>query len=93
MLTTRTKLPADIRKPKKVLSKAVPEPPAMSAVQFRAWLRAMNYSGAAAAKALGVSPATIVKYQREGAPAAIRMACRVIYPRQDDAVFPWETAA
>lgn len=65
----------------------------MSASQFRAWLKAMNYTGAAAATALGVSPATITKYQREGAPASIRMACRVVYPRQGEAVFPWEMVA
>ncbi len=82
-----------IHNPKKVQSKAVSEPPEMSAKQFQAWLRAMNYTGAAAAKALGVSPATIVKYQREGAPASIRMACRVVYPKQDEAIFPWEMAA
>lgn len=82
-----------IRKTKKVQSRAISDAPDMSAKQFCAWLSAMNYTGAAAAKALGVSPATITKYQRDGAPASIRMACRVVYPRQDEAVFPWEAAA
>lgn len=89
-LETRTKTTMDIRKAKKVQSKAVSEPPEMSAKQFCAWLAAMNYTGAAAARVLGVSPATITKYQQDGAPASIRLACRVVYPRQGDAVFPWE---
>jgi predicted transcriptional regulator len=52
----------------------------------------MGYTGAAAAKALGISKASVSNYQREGAPPAIRLACRVLYPRQGEAVFPWEVA-
>lgn len=83
---------ANIQLPKPTRSDALSVAPDMTAKQFCAWLTAMNYTGAAAAKALGVSPATITKYQREGAPASIRMACRVVYPRQNEAVFPWEAA-
>jgi DNA-binding XRE family transcriptional regulator len=64
----------------------------MSATEFKAWLELMGYTGAAAAKALGISKASVSNYQREGAPPAIRLACRVLYPRQGEAVFPWEVA-
>lgn len=62
----------------------------MSAEEFRAWLKVMNFTGAAAANALGVSPASVSAYQREGAPASIRLACRLLYPNQADMVAPWE---
>ncbi|TIX28876.1 hypothetical protein [Mesorhizobium sp.] len=67
-----------------------PEAVSMSAAEFKRWLSAMNYTGRAAAKALGVSAASVVNYQRDGAPPPIRAMCRVLYPNQMEAVYPWE---
>lgn len=66
------------------------EPAGMSPAEFKKWLGLMNYTGRAAAKALGVSVGSVVNYQRDGAPASIRMMCRVLYPNQAEAVYPWE---
>ena len=76
----------------RVKSRAVDDARGMSASEFKAWLNLMNCTGTAAAKALGISKASVSNYQREGAPASIRLACRVLYPRQGEAVFPWEAA-
>lgn len=62
----------------------------MSAAEFKRWLSAMNYTGRAAAKALGVSVGSVVNYQREGAPPSIRAMCRSLYPNQMEAIYPWE---
>lgn len=78
---------------RKLRATEVGETPPMSAKQFRAWLRAVNLSQGAAAKALGVHRATITRYMHMGAPASIRLACRAIYLRQVEPVYPWEIAA
>lgn len=62
----------------------------MSAAEFTRWLLAMNYTGRAAAKALGVSVGSVVNYQRDGAPPSIRAMCRALYPNQMEAIYPWE---
>lgn len=77
----------------RVKSSVVSDARGMSAAEFKSWLELMGYTGAAAAKALGISKASVSNYQREGAPASIRLACRVLYPRQGEAVYPWERAA
>lgn len=64
----------------------------MSAAEFQKWLSLMGYSGRAAAKALQVSAASVVNYRRHGAPASIKVMCRVLYPNQMEAVYPWEKA-
>ena len=74
----------------KTRSNEASEPPAMSSAEFKRWLVLMNYTGRAAAKALGVSVGTVVNYQRDGAPASIRVMCRMLYPNQLEAVYPWE---
>lgn len=50
----------------------------MSAEEFEAWLEEMGFSGLEAAKRLGVSKNSVVKYRTEGAPGYIRLACAAL---------------
>lgn len=52
--------------------------PAMSPADFQAWLDHMGLNQRSAAAALGISPTSIVKYRREGAPLYIERACAAI---------------
>ena len=59
----------------------------MNALTFRAWLKEMDFTDAAAAKALGIgSRNTIAKYRAEGAPLHIALACAALA----EGLEPWE---
>lgn len=53
----------------------------MTATAFQQWLKAMQISGAEAARALDVHPNTITKYKADGAPLIVALACRALYHR------------
>lgn len=50
----------------------------MSAEDFRRWRSTLRLSDAAAAAVLGVSRTTVARYNREGAPRHIGLACTAI---------------
>ena len=56
----------------------------MTANEFTAWLKAMNISGAEAARLLCVNVNTITRYKREGAPQTVGLACKALYHRLGD---------
>lgn len=55
----------------------------VTAAGFRAWLKAMNISGAEAARLLGVSPDTITRYKAKGGPKLLALACAALWHRQE----------
>jgi hypothetical protein len=55
-----------------------PRLPAMSAEEFSAWLKHVDFSERHAARILQISRTTIAKYRQEGAPAHIGFACSAI---------------
>jgi hypothetical protein len=53
----------------------------MTPNEFNAWLAAMKISGAEAARLLGVTPNTITRYRRAGAPRSVGLACAALFHR------------
>jgi len=53
----------------------------MSASEFAEWLKAMKISGAEAARQLGITPNTITRYRRTGAPLVVALACSALFHR------------
>jgi hypothetical protein len=53
----------------------------MTPNEFKAWLAAMKISGADAARLLDVTPNTITRYRRQGAPRSVGLACAALYHR------------
>jgi plasmid maintenance system antidote protein VapI len=56
----------------------------MTANEFAAWLAAMKITGAEAARLLHVTPNTVTRYRREGAPRAIGLACAALFHRLEE---------
>lgn len=50
----------------------------MTAEDFTAWMAHMKWSVAQTARELGLSRNTVTKYQAEGAPAHIALACAAV---------------
>lgn len=53
----------------------------MTGSEFEAWLRAMKISGAEAGRLLDVTPNTITRYRRSGAPKSVGLACSALFHR------------
>ena len=53
----------------------------MTAQQFLDWLKAMDISGAEAARLLGVNANTITRYKTKGAPKVVSLACSALFHR------------
>lgn len=53
----------------------------MTPNEFQAWLAAMKISGAEAARLLDVTPNTITRYRRKGAPRSVGLACAALFHR------------
>jgi hypothetical protein len=53
----------------------------MTATEFQAWLAALKISGAEAARLLDVTPNTITRYRRHGAPKVVGLACAALFHR------------
>lgn len=51
------------------------KPVAMSALSFKRWMTQMGYNHSDAAKALGASRTSIIKWSEAGAPRIVRLAC------------------
>lgn len=62
----------------------------VTAEQFEAWLKEMGISGAAAARMLGVSPNTVVRYKRHGGPKVLELACLALWHRLDRSPLIWQ---
>lgn len=50
----------------------------MTAAGFEAWMARMGWSGREAARQLGVSKDSVVRYRREGAPLLVALACAAL---------------
>ena len=55
----------------------------MTANEFREWLTNMKFSGAQAARLLGINANTITRYKRQGAPETVRLACSALTWKTD----------
>lgn len=53
----------------------------MTAAEFARWLAEKKISGAEAARLLDVTPNTITRYRRHGAPRSVGLACAALYHR------------
>lgn len=53
-------------------------PPKMSAADYCAWQDAMGLSDAAAARKLGASTSSIVRYREKGGSATLGLACAAV---------------
>ena len=53
----------------------------MTSDAFGRWLKAMDITGAEAARLLGVQPNTIVRYRQQGTPTMVALACAALYHR------------
>lgn len=60
----------------------------MTSEDFNNWLTERGFSGLEAARQLGVSKNTVVKYRRVGAPLYIGLACAAI----SNSLAPWGNA-
>lgn len=50
----------------------------ITAAAFEAWVARMGWSGREAARRLGVSKDSVVRYRREGAPRTVGLACAAL---------------
>ncbi|OQC18922.1 MAG: hypothetical protein BWX69_03140 [Planctomycetes bacterium ADurb.Bin069] len=50
----------------------------MRAADFEAWITRMGWSGLEAARRLGTSKNSVVRYRREGAPLTVALACAAL---------------
>jgi hypothetical protein len=53
------------------------------AYQFRAWKRRMGWSNVRISEELCISRTSLVKYLKEGAPHAIKLACETLEKRKE----------
>ncbi len=53
----------------------------MTATDFCRWLEAMAYSGAEAARQLGVNANTVTRYRRQGGGRMLALACAALFHR------------
>lgn len=51
------------------------KPAAMSALSFKRWMTQMGFNHSDAAKALGASRTSIIKWSEAGAPKVVKLAC------------------
>jgi len=61
----------------------------MTAEAFSAWLNAMDWTKARAARELDVHPNTVHTYTKEGAPKLVRLACLALFSRLNIPKFPF----
>lgn len=52
--------------------------PAMTPTAFKRWLRAMGYNHSEAARNIGVSRNSVIKYLKTGAPLKVKLACETL---------------
>lgn len=50
----------------------------MEAKDFTAWMEHMNFNDSTAARALGISRTSVIKYKADGAPLSIGLACAAL---------------
>jgi hypothetical protein len=62
----------------------------MTAEEFEAWLKAMRWRGADAARHLGVDQQTVSDYRRKGGKAWLRLACLALFAQLHKFKGPWE---
>ena len=62
----------------------------MTAQQVSAWLEVMGWSGARAAREIGVHANTMSIWRRDGAPNWVKLSCQALFQRTNEVKYPWD---